>query len=254
MSLPVHTAATSDVLPALQMTGVQKSYVQGPDLVPALRGVDLALPKGSFTAVMGPSGSGKSTFLNCAAGLDTPTSGSISIGGTDLTGRSSDFLTRFRRDHIGFVFQSYNLIPQLSVTQNVQLPLLLAGRAPDASWQARLLEAVGLAGMEHRMPGELSGGQAQRVAVARALMTSPEVLFADEPTGALDSRTGWQIIQLLRSASTSTLQTVLLVTHDPVIAAAADRVLFLADGQLVGRLEAGSAADVAAYMTELGGR
>lgn len=254
----LHDRTTSDPLDgdapaALRLVDVHKSYAQGTDLVPALRGVDLVLPAGSFTAVMGPSGSGKSTFLNCAAGLDTPTSGTIHVGGVDLTGRSADDLTIFRRDHIGFVFQAYNLVPQLSVEQNIQLPLLLAGRPVDDTRQEALLEAVGLGGMAPRMPGELSGGQAQRVAIARALMTSPEILFADEPTGALDSRTGRQIIQLLRDASQQTGQTVVLVTHDPVIAAVADRVLFLADGVLVGHLTAPTATEVASRMTELGG-
>ncbi|GAB3701835.1 ABC transporter ATP-binding protein [Mariniluteicoccus flavus] len=200
--------------PALQLVDVRKAYAQGPDAVIALRGIDLTLSRGSFTAVMGPSGSGKSTFLNCAAGLGTPTSGTIHVGDTELSGRSADFLTKFRRDRLGFVFQAYNLVPQLTVAQNVGLPLLLAGRPADHARQTELLEAVGLGGMERRTPGELSGGQAQRVALARALMTTPEVLFADEPTGALDSRTGAQIIRLLRSAVESSLQTIVLVTHD----------------------------------------
>jgi putative ABC transport system ATP-binding protein len=245
---------TSTLLPsrtAIRLVDVHKSY-PGAEPVPALRGVSLTLTTGSFTAVMGPSGSGKSTLLNCAAGLDTPTRGQITVGDREIGSLSPDALTRFRRERVGFVFQAYNLIGHLTVVDNIQLPVVLAGRQPDLRWQAELVGAVGLTGLEDRLPGELSGGQAQRVAVARALFTRPTVVFADEPTGALDSRTGAQVLQVLRDTARRLGQTVVVVTHDAQVAAHADRVLFLADGRLVDQLDDPTAELVAARMLELG--
>lgn len=236
---------------ALRLVDVNKSYANGPDAVFALRSVSLEVAPGSFTAVMGPSGSGKSTLLHCAAGLDTPTSGSVVVGDVPLAGMSPDELTRFRREHVGFVFQAYNLLDHLTVAENIALPLLLDSRRPDPRWQAELLDAVGLTGMAHRLPGELSGGQAQRVAIARALVTRPTVVFADEPTGALDSHTGAQILALLRDTATRLGQTLVVVTHDAVVAEVADRVLFLRDGCFVGQLDGATADEITARLAEL---
>jgi len=237
---------------AVRLVQVTKTYPDGPDVVTALRSVSLAIPRGSFTAIMGPSGSGKSTFLSCAAGLDSPTSGQVIVGDVDITALSPDDVTRFRRDHIGFVFQAYNLVGHLTVAENIQLPMLLGGTRPDTGWQASLVDAVGLTGMEDRLPGELSGGQAQRVAIARALVTRPAVVFADEPTGALDTRTGQQVLGLLRRMFDELDQTLVVVTHDPGVAATADQVLFLADGSVVGDLVSPTAADVSVRLAELG--
>ncbi len=245
------TATTTRTDVSVQLTDVHKTY-RGATDVHALRGVSISLPAGSLTAVMGQSGSGKSTLLNCAAGLDVPTSGRVVIGGQDLTGLSADALTRFRRDRIGFVFQSYNLIGHLSVAENIALPVLLAGSVPDERWLAQLLAALGLGGLEDRLPGHLSGGQAQRVAIARALFTRPEVVFADEPTGALDSRSGAQVLELLRDTAATLGQTVVLVTHDSRVAATAERVLFIADGVIADTLEAPTAELVNARMLDLG--
>jgi putative ABC transport system ATP-binding protein len=237
---------------AVRLVHLTKTYPNGPEPVVALQGVSLAIRPGAFTAIMGPSGSGKSTFLNLSAGLDTPTSGQVIIGDTDISTLSSDAVTRFRRRHIGFVFQSYNLIGHLTVGENIQLPLLLDGRRPDEQWQKALIDSVGLSGMSDRLPSELSGGQAQRVAIARALITRPTVVFADEPTGALDRRTGDQILDVLRTAAKRFSQTLVLVTHDPHVAASADNVLFLADGMLAGDLEGPTTSQIAARLVELG--
>ncbi|CRK54210.1 bacitracin ABC efflux transporter (ATP-binding protein) [Rhodococcus sp. RD6.2] len=237
---------------ALRLDSVTKTYGSGAAAVTALRGVNLHLTRGSFTAVMGPSGSGKSTFLHCAAGLDRPTSGSVWLGGTDISRLKPKALTRFRRDHVGFVFQAYNLLPALTVEQNVTLPLLLAGRSADPAWLAFVVDAVGLTDLRGRRPAEMSGGQQQRVAIARALVTRPDAVFADEPTGALDSRTGRQVLDLLRRTATDLDQTVVMVTHDPVAAAHADRVVFLADGAFVGHLDRPTPQQVADHMTHLG--
>lgn len=239
---------------ALQLQGISKSYRSGSTSVPALRDVSLAIPAGTFTAVMGPSGSGKSTLLQCAAGLDTPDSGRVLLGSTEISRLHSSALTRFRRDHVGFVFQSYNLLPQLSVAGNVTLPLLLAGRGTDHAWLAYVLEAVGLAGLGERKPQELSGGQQQRAAIARALITRPDVVFADEPTGALDSGTARQVLELLRHTVSALNQTVVMVTHDPVAASHADSVIFLSDGRLDGSLENATSRDVTDRMAYLGER
>lgn len=237
---------------AVRLESVAKTYGTGSTAVQALRGISLDLAPATFTAVMGPSGSGKSTFLQCAAGLDRPTSGSVRLGDVEITALSRPELARFRRDRVGFVFQAYNLLQQLSVAKNIALPLLLAKRAPEPARVRQIAAAVGLTDLLDRMPRELSGGQQQRVAIARALIMAPAVLFADEPTGALDSRSCQQVLQLLRSVSTDLGQTVVLVTHDPVAAAHADRVLFLADGRLTGHLDQPDAHQVAEHMTRLG--
>ncbi|GAA1356818.1 ABC transporter ATP-binding protein [Arthrobacter koreensis] len=237
---------------ALELTGVSKSYRSGSTAVAALRGVSLAVPAGTFTAVMGPSGSGKSTLLQAAAGLDVPDAGQVRLGGTEISRLRGKTLTRFRRDHVGFVFQSYNLLPQLSVTANVTLPLLLAGRGTDSAWLAYVLDAVGLDGLDERKPQELSGGQQQRAAIARALITRPDVVFADEPTGALDSGTARQVLELLRHTVTALNQTVVMVTHDPVAASYADTVVFLADGRIDGSMDGASARDVSDRLAYLG--
>jgi len=254
MPVPVRTTSThpDPEQTAVELIDVHKTYPGGASPVAALRGVSLSLRAGSSTAVMGPSGSGKSTLLNCAAGLDNPSQGRVVIGGREIGSFSSDALTRFRREHIGFVFQAYNLVPHLDVRDNIRLPLMLAGREPDVAWETEIVEAVGLQGLEGRLPGELSGGQAQRVAIARALISRPTVVFADEPTGALDSRTGTQVLGVLLGTARRLGQTVVLVTHDPQVASAAERVLFLADGLLVDELAAPALDDITARMAALG--
>ncbi|GHD42961.1 ABC transporter ATP-binding protein [Streptomyces mirabilis] len=236
---------------AVELRGVRRQYGRGGNTVHALRGLDLALPHGSFTAIMGPSGSGKSTFLQCAAGLDRPTAGTVHLGGTDITGMSENKLTALRRTRLGFVFQAFNLLPSLTVEQNVVLPTRLAGHRPDRHRAAEVLAQVGLADKARRRPGQLSGGQQQRVAIARALVTRPDVVFADEPTGALDTTTAAEILGLLRGAVDGLGSTVVMVTHDPAAAAWADRVLFLADGSIADHLERASAQHIAARMTSL---
>ncbi|MER8036954.1 ABC transporter ATP-binding protein [Streptomyces hydrogenans] len=236
---------------AVELGGVRRQYGRGGSAVHALRGLDLALPHGSFTAVMGPSGSGKSTFLQCAAGLDRPTSGSVRLGGTEITGLSENRLTELRRSRLGFVFQAFNLLPSLTVEQNVLLPMRLAGHRPDRRRAADLLARVGLDGMAGRRPSELSGGQQQRVALARALVTRPDVVFADEPTGALDTTTAGEVLALLRDAVDALGATVVMVTHDPVAAAWADRVLFLADGSIADTLHRTTPDRIAARMATL---
>ncbi|MFB7058142.1 ABC transporter ATP-binding protein [Streptomyces vinaceus] len=236
---------------AVELRGVRRAYGRGAATVHALRGIDLSLPRGSFTAVMGPSGSGKSTFLQCAAGLDVPTAGSVRLGGTEITGMNENQLTELRRSRLGFVFQAFNLLPSLTVEQNVLLPMRLAGGRQDRARADDLLARVGLEGKGRRRPAELSGGQQQRVAIARALVTRPDVVFADEPTGALDTTTAAEVLGLLRSAVDSLGATIVMVTHDPAAAAAADQVLFLADGLIADRLPRSSAATIAARMTAL---
>ncbi len=218
---------------AARMIGGTKVYGDGDTEVRALDGVDVEFEKGRFTAIMGPSGSGKSTLMHCSAGLDDLTSGTVHIGDEELGRLSERDLTLLRRDKIGFVFQSYNLIPTLTAEENLTLPLDLAGRKPDTSWMVEIVETVGLQDRLHHRPDELSGGQQQRVAVARALMSRPEIVFADEPTGNLDSVTGGEVLDFLRGAVNDLGQTLVVVTHDANAAARADRVLFLADGHIV---------------------
>ncbi len=211
-----------------------KVYGRGAAEVRALDGVDVDFAGGAFTAIMGPSGSGKSTLMHLLAGLDSATSGTVRLGETALTGLDDDALTRLRRDRVGFVFQSFNLLPMFTARQNVLLPLDLAGTRPDEAWLAQLVATLGLGErLEHR-PSELSGGQQQRVAIARALVTRPDVVFADEPTGNLDSRAGAQVLSFLRRSVRELGQTVIMVTHDPTAAAYADRVVLLADGRIAG--------------------
>jgi putative ABC transport system ATP-binding protein len=221
------------VAPAVVATALTRSYGEGGAAVQALRGVSLEVPAGQFTAVMGPSGSGKSTLMHLLAGLDTPDAGTVHIGGEDITRMSDRQLTRLRRRHIGFVFQSFNLLPTLTAEENVVLPLSIAGRRPDGDVVEALLARVGLLERRDHRPSQLSGGQQQRVAVARALVTAPTVLFADEPTGNLDSAASAEILSLLRDAVDLDGQTTVMVTHDPRAAAVADRVVFLADGRVV---------------------
>jgi putative ABC transport system ATP-binding protein len=216
--------------------------------VPALRGVSLEVPAGQFTAVMGPSGSGKSTLMHLLAGLDTPDAGSVHIAGQDITRMSDRELTKLRRTHIGFVFQSFNLLPTLTAEENVALPLSIAGRKPDRAVLDALLERMGLAERRGHKPAQLSGGQQQRVAVARALIAQPTVLFADEPTGNLDSAAGASVLQLLRDAVDTDGQTTVMVTHDARAAATADRVLFLADGRIVADLDQPTEAEILAAL------
>src|SRR3954454_9594948 len=238
--------------PAVALHDVRKVYGQGEGAVVALDGVSANFAPGSFTAIMGPSGSGKSTFLHVAAGLDRPTSGSVVLGGAELTRLSERRLTILRRKQIGFVFQAFNLMPSLTVAQNIALPLRLDGRRPRRSEVRDVAARVSLdARLRHR-PSQLSGGQQQRVAIARALVTRPEVVFADEPTGALDTGTGRGVLALLREVVDEDGHTVVMVTHDPVAAAHADRVILLADGRVAGMLEAPSADEVAEQLAHLG--
>jgi len=237
--------------PALAVTGLAHTYGTGPGAVRALDGVDLEFHRGTFTAVMGPSGSGKSTFLASAAGLERPTEGRVSIDGHDITDWDEDRRTRLRRERLGFVFQSFHLMPYLTAEQNAGLPLRLAGRRPDRAKVAALLQRVGLGDRGGHLPDTLSGGQQQRVAIARALVTDPAVVLADEPTGALDSTTARDVLQLLRDSVDDLQQTVVMVTHDPVAAAYADTVVFLVDGRVAGRMDRPTADAVAGQMAHL---
>src|SRR3954466_5298889 len=236
---------------SVRLESVSKVYGRGGAAVTALYDVSLGLASGSFTAMMGPSGSGKSTFLQCAAGLDSPTVGSIFLGETDLASLSENARSRLRSETVGFVFQSFNLVPSLTATQNITLPLRLAKRKAEKEWLGEVIERVGLTQRAKHKPGELSGGQQQRVAIARALVTRPQVIFADEPTGALDTRASREILALLREAVDNLEQTVAMVTHDPIAASYADAVVFLADGQVVDTMTGPSAARVAERMTHL---
>jgi putative ABC transport system ATP-binding protein len=237
---------------AVRLESVRKVYGTGESAVRALDNVSIAMPRGSFTAVIGPSGSGKSTFLNCAAGLDRPTSGRVWLGDEELSGKKETSLTEFRREHVGFVFQAYNLLGWLTVAENIALPLRLAGLTVDHDLVREVAGVVELGVRMDQRPSQLSGGQQQRVALARALVTQPEVVFLDEPTGALDTRTARQVLQMLRQAVKRTGQTTVMVTHDPVAASFADSVVFLADGQLAGSMTAPSPAQIAERMTSLG--
>ncbi len=244
------TSATGVRAPVVVLDNVTRTYTSRAGSVHALSGVTHAFAAGTFTAIMGPSGSGKSTLLQLAAGLDTPTGGGVSISGTDLGRLGQTALTRFRRTAMAFVFQSYNLLDALTAYDNVALPARLAGRPVDRNAVHSALERVGLADLARRRPPELSGGQQQRVAIARALYGRPDVLFADEPTGALDRNTGRDVLELLRGLADRG-QTVVMVTHDPLAASYADETLFLADGKIVGRLRHADAAAIAQRMSEL---
>ena len=218
----------------------------------ALDDVSVGLAAGEFTAIMGPSGSGKSTLLHVLAGLDRPTSGEIYVGDTEITRLKDKALTLLRRDQIGFIFQSFNLLPTLTAAENIVLPIKIAGRKPDALWVQSIVETVGLTERLSHRPSQLSGGQQQRVAAARALASRPQIVFADEPTGALDSRSGAELLGFLRTAVKELGQTVVMVTHDPVAASYADRVLFLADGKIVDEMASPTADSVLDYMKRLG--
>ncbi len=231
---------------------LHKRYGTGDAAVAALDGVSVNLDRGRFTAIMGPSGSGKSTLLHMVAGLDRPTSGEVYLGDTEITGLSDKKLTLLRRDRIGFIFQSFNLLPTLTAAENIVLPIRIAGRKPDKHWVASIVHTVGLEGRLGHRPSQLSGGQQQRVAAARALASKPAIVFADEPTGALDSRSGTGLLQLLRRAVDELGQTVVMVTHDPNAAAYADRVVFLADGHIVDEMPDPTAEGVLDYMKNLG--
>jgi len=238
--------------PAARAVGATKTYGKGDSAVHALAGVDVEFTAGEFTAIMGPSGSGKSTLMHALAGLDDLTSGQVFVGDTDLTQLKDKHLTRLRRDRIGFVFQAFNLIPTLDALENITLPADLAGRKVDAAWLDLVIETVGLRERLSHRPSELSGGQQQRVAVARALAGQPEIVFADEPTGNLDSRSGAEILDFMRRAVRELGQSIVMVTHDPVAASYADRVVFLADGQIVDELRSPTADSVLDRMKNFG--
>jgi putative ABC transport system ATP-binding protein len=240
-------------IPAIVLEGVTKSYGRGEGLVRALDDVSLAFEPGTFTAIMGPSGSGKTTLLQVAAGLDRPDRGIVRIGATEVTGLGERRLAQLRRRRVGFVFQSLNLLPSLTAAQNAVLPLRLAGERPRRRVARDALERVGLGDRAGHRPAQLSGGQQQRVAIARALVSEPEVIFADEPTGALDTRGARDVLAMLREATDRDGRTLVMVTHDPVAAAVADRVVFLADGRIVDELAAPHARRVADRMTALDG-
>ena len=237
---------------AARTVGLVKEYGTGTNRVRALDGVDVTFAAGEFTAIMGPSGSGKSTLMHLLAGLDTATSGTVLLGDTDLTRLTDRQLTLLRRSRVGFVFQAFNLLPMLTAQQNITLPIKLAGRRPDAAWLTQVVTTLGLLDRLDHRPSELSGGQQQRVAMARALMTRPDVLFADEPTGALDSRTSTEMLAFVRRSVREFGQTVVMVTHDPVAAAAADRVVLLADGRVAGELRDAGRGAVLDAMRDLG--
>jgi putative ABC transport system ATP-binding protein len=257
MSLTTTHTTTSNstsgvTAPAARADGVSKLYGSGDATVAALDNVSVGLGHGEFTAIMGPSGSGKSTLLHMLAGLDRPTSGAVYLGDTDISSLNDKALTLLRRDRIGFIFQSFNLLPTMTAAENIVLPMRIAGRKPDDHWVASIVETVGLTGRLGHRPTQLSGGQQQRVAAARALASRPEIVFADEPTGALDSRSGAELLAFLRKAVDELGQTVVMVTHDPTAASYADRVIFLADGHIVDEMHAPSADEVLDYMKHLG--
>ena len=240
--------ATETVVEALEVT---RRYGEGDTAVDALRGIDLHVKRGQLVAVMGPSGSGKSTLMHIMAGLDKPTSGDVTIGGTRVSGLNDAQLTRLRREHIGFIFQFFNLLPMLTAEENISLPLSLAGEKADDEFFEELIHRVGLADRRKHRPSELSGGQQQRVAIARALASRPTVVFADEPTGNLDSHTGGEILELMRESVESYGQTTVMVTHEARAAAIADRILFLADGLIVRELPRSEPHDVLAAMEDV---
>ncbi|MFV0317400.1 MAG: ABC transporter ATP-binding protein [Microthrixaceae bacterium] len=252
MSEPHPTAAPAGPPIAAGAIDARKTYGTGESAVHALDGVTANFERARFTAIMGPSGSGKSTLMHCLAGLDRLSSGRVFIGGTYLDSLDDAKLTVLRRDTVGFVFQAFNLIPTLTAGENITLPMDLAGRKPDRAWVDQVVSTVGLSDRLSHRPSELSGGQQQRVAVARALAGRPEIIFADEPTGNLDSRSGAEILRFMRSAVDELGQTIVMVTHDPTAAGWADRVVFLADGHIVDEMAQPTAEAVLDYMKHLG--
>ncbi|MGI8983383.1 MAG: ABC transporter ATP-binding protein [Acidimicrobiales bacterium] len=245
MSTPTPSAAARAV-------DITKVYGQGDAEVRALDGITVDFATGHFSAIMGPSGSGKSTLMHCMAGLDTITSGQVHVGAVELSSLNDKELTRLRRDQIGFIFQSYNLVPTLTAAENITLPMDIAGRKPDEAWVNRLIDTVGLRPRLSHRPSELSGGQQQRVAAARALASRPSIVFADEPTGNLDSRSGAEILEFLRASVRDFGQTVVMVTHDPVAASYAERVVFLGDGRIVDEMTGPTAERVLDRMKGFG--
>jgi putative ABC transport system ATP-binding protein len=245
---PLAHTANGSVVAAHELS---RRYGEGDTAVDALRGVSLQVAPGKLTAVMGPSGSGKSTLMHILAGLDQPTSGEVTIAGTSIGELNDTDLTKLRREHIGFIFQFFNLLPMLTAQENVVLPLSLAGEKPDREWVDELMKKIGLAERSSHRPSELSGGQQQRVAIGRALVSKPTIVFADEPTGNLDSKTSGEILDLMRDSVETYGQTTVMVTHDPGAAAIADRVLFLADGAIARDLGSSDAHEVLAVMEEL---
>jgi putative ABC transport system ATP-binding protein len=235
----------------LTANDVRRRYGEGDAAVDALAGVTTEFERGRFSAIMGPSGSGKSTLMHILAGLDRPTVGSVTLDGTEITGLDDGDLTKLRRDKLGFIFQFFNLIPVLTAEENVVLPLSIAGRQPDEEWKKRLIDTVGLADRPSHRPAELSGGQQQRVAVARALISKPAVVFADEPTGNLDSKASQEVLHMLRQSVDELGQTVIMVTHDPEAASHADRLVVLRDGQVVRDAAAGTPDDVIELMKDV---
>jgi putative ABC transport system ATP-binding protein len=246
------TTAPPPLLAVARAIDATKVYGDGDTAVRALDHVSVEFPTGRFTAIMGPSGSGKSTLMHCVAGLDSLTSGQVMLGATDLGSLSDKQLTLLRRERIGFVFQAFNLVPTLTAIENITLPMDLAGRRPDAAWLDQVIATVGLGDRLRHRPSELSGGQQQRVAVARALASRPEIIFADEPTGNLDSRSGNEVLGFLRRAVRDHGQTIVMVTHDPVAASYADSVVFLADGRIVDAMESPTPQKVLDRMKALG--
>ncbi|WP_117198150.1 ABC transporter ATP-binding protein [Nocardiopsis sp. TNDT3] len=237
--------------PVVVARGLTKTYDTGDSQVHALAGVDVEFHRGAFTAIMGPSGSGKSTLMHCLAGLDVPTSGTVHLGRTQITGLRDAELTLLRRDRIGFIFQSFNLLPMLTAEQNILLPSQIAKRGVDKQRFDHIIDVVGLRDRLNHLPAKLSGGQQQRVAVARALLNAPEVVYADEPTGNLDSRSGTEVLEFLRNSARNLNQTIVMVTHDPVAASYADRVVFLRDGRLVDEVVEPTAELVSARLLKL---
>ncbi|MER7486402.1 ABC transporter ATP-binding protein [Streptomyces sp. NPDC126497] len=254
VTIPRHGGTGGRTAVAARARQVVKAYGSGETRVVALDHVDVDIARGRFTAIMGPSGSGKSTLMHCLAGLDTVTSGQIYLDETEITGLKDKKLTRLRRDRIGFIFQAFNLLPTLNAIENITLPMDIAGRKPDRAWLDRVVETVGLAERLKHRPTQLSGGQQQRVAVARALAARPEIIFGDEPTGNLDSRAGAEVLGFLRRSVDELGQTIVMVTHDPVAASYADRVLYLADGRIVDEMHQPTAEQVLDRMKDFDAR